>query len=154
VTSRSTPEAFLLFDHESPLSRLHVHFVREKGVYLSFTGVATPAGSITGFAALWMCVNLMDSGYFRPYPGIPTPPPPPLQPGPFCTGMRALDIGCGPGAVSLMLSKRVGSQGHVFAVDRNPKCRVLTTLHSRFTKHSTVSHRGSPDRVLALILFT
>ena len=34
-------------------------------------------------------------------------------------GMRVLDIGCGPGAVSLMLSRRVGNQGHVFAVDRN-----------------------------------
>ena len=37
------------------------------------------------------------------------------------TGMRVLDIGCGPGAVSLMLSQRVGSQGRVFAVDHNPK---------------------------------
>lgn len=36
-------------------------------------------------------------------------------------GMRVLDIGCGPGAVSLMLSRRVGSQGHVFGVDRNPR---------------------------------
>ncbi|MEM7583178.1 MAG: methyltransferase domain-containing protein [Acidobacteriota bacterium] len=36
-------------------------------------------------------------------------------------GMRVLDIGCGPGAVSLMLSRRVGDQGHVFAVDRSPQ---------------------------------
>ena len=35
--------------------------------------------------------------------------------------MRVLDIGCGPGAVSLMLSRRVGNHGHVFAVDRNPQ---------------------------------
>lgn len=34
-------------------------------------------------------------------------------------GMRVLDIGCGQGAVSLMLSRRVGQQGHIFAVDRN-----------------------------------
>ena len=34
-------------------------------------------------------------------------------------GMRVLDIGCGPGAVSLMLSRRVGDDGHVFAVDRS-----------------------------------
>lgn len=36
-------------------------------------------------------------------------------------GMSVLDIGCGPGAVSLMLSRRVGSQGRVFAVDRSPQ---------------------------------
>jgi hypothetical protein len=36
--------------------------------YLTDTGATTPAGSITGLAALWMCVNLKDSGYFRPYP--------------------------------------------------------------------------------------
>src|SRR5688572_7286812 len=36
-------------------------------------------------------------------------------------GMRVLDIGCGPGAVSLMLSRRVGSEGRVFAVDRDPQ---------------------------------
>jgi SAM-dependent methyltransferase len=35
-------------------------------------------------------------------------------------GMRVLDIGCGPGMLSFMLSRRVGSQGHVFAVDRDP----------------------------------
>ena len=40
-------------------------------------------------------------------------------------GMRVLDIGCGPGAVSLMLSRRVGNQGHVFAVDRNPQMLEL-----------------------------
>ena len=34
-------------------------------------------------------------------------------------GVRVLDIGCGPGAVSLMLSRRVGDDGHVFAVDRS-----------------------------------
>jgi SAM-dependent methyltransferase len=36
-------------------------------------------------------------------------------------GMRVLDIGCGTGAVSLMLSRRVGSQGHIFGVDRNSR---------------------------------
>lgn len=35
-------------------------------------------------------------------------------------GMRVLDIGCGPGAVSLMIARRVGNDGHVFAVDRDP----------------------------------
>ncbi|HET9396116.1 MAG TPA: methyltransferase domain-containing protein [Nitrospiraceae bacterium] len=36
-------------------------------------------------------------------------------------GMRVLDIGCGPGAVSLMLSRRVGNEGHVCAIARHPR---------------------------------
>lgn len=40
-------------------------------------------------------------------------------------GMRALDIGCGPGAVSFMLSQRVGDRGHVFGVDRSPQMLAL-----------------------------
>jgi SAM-dependent methyltransferase len=36
-------------------------------------------------------------------------------------GMRVLDIGCGPGAVSLMIARRVGSDGRVFAVDRDTR---------------------------------
>jgi SAM-dependent methyltransferase len=40
-------------------------------------------------------------------------------------GMRVLDIGCGPGAVSLMLARRVGKQGHVFGVDQNPQMLAL-----------------------------
>jgi SAM-dependent methyltransferase len=36
-------------------------------------------------------------------------------------GMRVLDIGCGPGAVSLMIARRVGSTGHVYGVDQNPQ---------------------------------
>jgi ubiquinone/menaquinone biosynthesis C-methylase UbiE len=46
-------------------------------------------------------------------------------------GMRVLDIGCGPGAVSLMLSQRVGSQGHVFAVDRNPRMLDMARERAR-----------------------
>jgi SAM-dependent methyltransferase len=46
-------------------------------------------------------------------------------------GMRVLDIGCGPGAVSLMLSRRVGNQGHVFGVDRNPQMLELAREKAR-----------------------
>jgi SAM-dependent methyltransferase len=34
-------------------------------------------------------------------------------------GMRVLDIGCGPGAVSFMLAQRVGEAGWVYGVDRD-----------------------------------
>ena len=51
--------------------------------------------------------------------------------------MRVLDVGCGPGAVSLMLSQRVGSQGHVFAVDHNP--RMLDVARER-TREAGVSN--------------
>jgi SAM-dependent methyltransferase len=40
-------------------------------------------------------------------------------------GMRVLDIGCGPGAVSLMIARRVGNDGHVFAVDRDARMLEL-----------------------------
>jgi len=36
-----------------------------------------------------------------------------------------LDIGCGPGAVSFMIARRVGVAGHVFAVDRDPRMLEL-----------------------------
>lgn len=46
-------------------------------------------------------------------------------------GMRVLDIGCGPGAVSLMLARRVGDQGHVFGVDLDPRMLALARENSR-----------------------
>src|SRR5687768_18557723 len=46
-------------------------------------------------------------------------------------GMRVLDIGCGPGAVSLMIARRVGSDGHVFGVDQNPQMLELARRAAR-----------------------
>jgi SAM-dependent methyltransferase len=54
-------------------------------------------------------------------------------------GMRVLDIGCGPGAVSLMLSRRVGSQGHVFGVDQNPQMLKLARERARDTGVSNLT---------------
>lgn len=46
-------------------------------------------------------------------------------------GMRVLDIGCGPGWVALMLARRVGNQGHVFAVDQSPTMLELARGNAR-----------------------
>ena len=48
-------------------------------------------------------------------------------------GMRVLDIGCGPGAVSLMIARRVGNDGHVFAVDRDARMLELAREKARQT---------------------
>ena len=45
--------------------------------------------------------------------------------------MRVLDIGCGPGPVSLMLARRVRNEGHVFAVDRDPRMLELAQEKAR-----------------------
>lgn len=50
---------------------------------------------------------------------------------PIGAGMRVVDIGCGPGAVSLMLSRRVGNDGHVFAVDRDPQMLEAARVRAR-----------------------
>jgi ubiquinone/menaquinone biosynthesis C-methylase UbiE len=46
-------------------------------------------------------------------------------------GTRVIDMGCGPGTVSLMLARRVGPSGHVCAVDREE--RMLTLARMRAT---------------------
>lgn len=46
-------------------------------------------------------------------------------------GMRVLDIGCGPGAVSFMIARRVGNRGHVFGVDRSPQMLDLARQKAR-----------------------
>jgi SAM-dependent methyltransferase len=54
-------------------------------------------------------------------------------------GMRVLDIGCGPGAVSLMIARRVGSDGHVFAVDRDPRMLELAREKARQAAVSNIT---------------
>lgn len=36
-------------------------------------------------------------------------------------GSRCADFGCGPGYLSVLASRRVGSTGHVYAIDRSPE---------------------------------
>lgn len=44
-------------------------------------------------------------------------------------GMRVVEIGCGPGMVTVELARRVGGAGRVYAVDREP--RVLALARER-----------------------
>jgi SAM-dependent methyltransferase len=46
-------------------------------------------------------------------------------------GMRVLDIGCGPGMLSFMLARRVGSDGHVFAVDQSARMLEMARQNAR-----------------------
>lgn len=54
-------------------------------------------------------------------------------------GMRVLDIGCGPGLASLMLARRVGNQGQVFGVDRDPRMLQLGRARAREAGVSNVT---------------
>ncbi len=54
-------------------------------------------------------------------------------------GMSVLDIGCGPGAVSFMLSRRVGPSGRVFAVDSNPQMLEAAQANARRAGVSNVT---------------
>lgn len=46
-------------------------------------------------------------------------------------GMRVLDVGCGTGDVSLLVSELVGEQGHVTGIDRAPE--AVAAARDRFT---------------------
>ncbi len=48
------------------------------------------------------------------------------------TGAAIADVGCGPGAVSVLLAEAVGSEGRVWAVDADPQAlRVAAALAAR-----------------------
>lgn len=72
-----------------------------------------------------------------------------LDDAPISAGMRVLDIGCGPGTVSLMLSRRVGDHGHVFAVDRDPRMLEAARRRARDAGFFNVTYvEGGFDVVL------
>jgi SAM-dependent methyltransferase len=54
-------------------------------------------------------------------------------------GMGVIEIGCGPGAVSLMIARRVGDGGHVFAVDNNPRMLKAVQDNAREAGVSNIS---------------
>jgi cyclopropane fatty-acyl-phospholipid synthase-like methyltransferase len=49
---------------------------------------------------------------------------------PLKTGMRVLEIGCGPGATAREIARRIGD-GHVLAIDRSAKAIVQARAASR-----------------------
>lgn len=57
----------------------------------------------------------------------------------IATGMRVLDIGCGPGAVTFMLARRVGMTGHVYAVDHDPQMLALAQTHARSLRLTNIT---------------
>lgn len=46
-------------------------------------------------------------------------------------GMRVIDMGCGPGVVTVELAQRVGPNGRVFAVDRSPPMLAMARERCR-----------------------
>jgi ubiquinone/menaquinone biosynthesis C-methylase UbiE len=56
-------------------------------------------------------------------------------------GARCLDLGCGPGAVTLAMARRVGPSGAVLAVDRDPAAVELATQRMTSAGVSNVSYR-------------
>ena len=49
---------------------------------------------------------------------------------PLRSGMRVLEIGCGPGAAAREVARRIGN-GHVLAIDRSAKAIAQATILSR-----------------------
>ena len=49
---------------------------------------------------------------------------------PLSAGMRVIEIGCGPGAAAREVAHRVGSEGHVLAVDRSPRATAKVVASS------------------------
>jgi SAM-dependent methyltransferase len=62
-----------------------------------------------------------------------------LQQAGIGAGMRVLDIGCGPGAVSFMLAQKVGESGRVLGVDHDPGMLDLARTQLRQRNLSNVN---------------
>lgn len=60
-------------------------------------------------------------------------------------GARVLDIGAGPGYVSLVLAERVGPDGLVYAVDRSADALFPGFPARATTSSSSASRRSSPS---------
>jgi ubiquinone/menaquinone biosynthesis C-methylase UbiE len=66
------------------------------------------------------------------------------------TGMKVLDLGCGPGDVALLAAELVGPTGHVVGVDSNPAIVATARERAHAAGMSQVSFIASDIRALAL----
>ena len=67
-----------------------------------------------------------------------------------CNGMKVLDIGCGPGDVSLTAAELVGSDGRVVGVDVNPAIIETARDRARDAGVSNVEYLAGDARTLDL----
>ncbi|HEU5081696.1 MAG TPA: methyltransferase domain-containing protein [Acidimicrobiales bacterium] len=71
---------------------------------------------------------------------------------PLRSGMRVVEIGCGPGAAVRAVSELVGPAGHVLAVDRSPRAiEQVSRSASDLIAAGRVSVRHTPVEELVLL---
>jgi SAM-dependent methyltransferase len=65
-------------------------------------------------------------------------------------GMRLLDVGCGPGTLTVDLARHVGPSGHVVGVDISESVVAEATAHAAGSGAGNVTFRAGDFRVLGL----
>jgi ubiquinone/menaquinone biosynthesis C-methylase UbiE len=60
-------------------------------------------------------------------------------------GMRVLDIGCGPGDVSMLLADAVGATGHVVAFDREPRAIAVARERAEAARYRRIEFIVASD---------
>ena len=68
----------------------------------------------------------------------------------LATGMRLLDVGCGPGTLTVDLARRVGPAGQVVGVDLSESVVAEAAAHAAAEGAATVSFRAGDFRTLDL----
>jgi ubiquinone/menaquinone biosynthesis C-methylase UbiE len=60
-------------------------------------------------------------------------------------GMRVLDLGCGPGDVSMLAAELVGPSGSVVGIDRSPQVIALARTRAQAAGYDRSFSGGSPS---------
>jgi ubiquinone/menaquinone biosynthesis C-methylase UbiE len=66
------------------------------------------------------------------------------------TGMKVLDLGCGPGDVSLIAAELVGTSGSVLGIDTNPDVLQLASARAKAANLTHISFQATNVRDLTL----